>query len=57
MANDLTEQSVAGPERLASLISGARFTVLPQTGLWGHWESPAAFNDVVSRFVLRQKLP
>jgi pimeloyl-ACP methyl ester carboxylesterase len=56
MANDLTGQSIAGPERLASLIPGARFTVLPQTGLWSHWESPGAFNETVLRFILEPVL-
>lgn len=52
LASDASEQSVAGPQRLASLIPGAQFAVLKGTGLWGHWEAPQQFNEAVRRFIL-----
>ena len=38
-------------ERLASLIPGAQFTLLPETGFWGHWEKPDIFNEAVASFI------
>jgi 2-hydroxy-6-oxonona-2,4-dienedioate hydrolase len=52
LASDATEQAIAGPQRLASLIPGAQFKVLKKTGLWGHWEAPDEFNAAVRDFIL-----
>ncbi|MGE0060349.1 MAG: alpha/beta fold hydrolase, partial [Dehalococcoidia bacterium] len=44
----------AGPdagERLASIIPGAQFKLLPETGFWAHWEKPEIFNEAVRQFV------
>ncbi len=44
----------AGPdagERLASLIPGAQFRLLPETGYWAHWEKPDEFNEAVRQFI------
>jgi len=44
----------AGPdagERLASIIPGAQFKLLPETGFWAHWEEPDLFNEAVRQFV------
>lgn len=38
-------------ERLAALIPGAQFKLLPETGFWAHWEEPAMFNEAVRRFI------
>ena len=49
----------AGPdagERLASLIPGAQFKLLPQTGFWAHWEKPAEFNEAVRQFITGEKV-
>lgn len=46
------EQSLAGPRRLASIIPGAQFKVLENTGLWGHWEAADEFNQTVREFIL-----
>jgi 2-hydroxy-6-oxonona-2,4-dienedioate hydrolase len=40
-------------ERLASLIPGAEFKLLPETGFWGHWEEPDVFNEAVASFIKR----
>ena len=40
-------------ERLASLIPGAEFKLLPETGYWAHWENPGAFNEAVRGFIQR----
>ena len=53
LANDSRgEASLAAPRRLASLIPGARFQVIEDTGNWPHWEAPDAFNAVIREFVL-----
>ena len=52
LASDQSDQSLAGPKRLATLIPGAQFKVLKGTGLWGHWEAPKEFNKAVAEFVL-----
>jgi pimeloyl-ACP methyl ester carboxylesterase len=53
LASDASgDRSVAGPRRLAEVIPGARFTVLEDTGLWGHWEKADEFNAVVRDFIL-----
>ena len=38
-------------ERLASIIPGAKFMLLPQTGFWAHWEEPDLFNKAIADFV------
>lgn len=52
LAGDVTEQAMAGPRRLASVIPGARFEVIERTGLWSHFESPDTFNQLVLEFIL-----
>jgi pimeloyl-ACP methyl ester carboxylesterase len=51
LASDQSEQSVAGSQRMASLIQGAQFRVLKTTGLWGHWEAPDEFNEAILTFI------
>ncbi|HEY7065036.1 MAG TPA: alpha/beta hydrolase [Chloroflexota bacterium] len=46
------EQSFAGQRRLAAIIPGAQFKLLENTGLWGHWEAAAEFNEAVRQFIL-----
>lgn len=49
----------AGPdagERLASLIPGAQFKLLPETGFWAHWEEPDMFNEAVRQFISGEKV-
>ena len=49
----------AGPdagERLASLIEGAQFKLLPETGFWAHWEKPAEFNEAVRQFIKGERV-
>jgi 2-hydroxy-6-oxonona-2,4-dienedioate hydrolase len=51
--------SGAGPDagqRLASLIPGAQFKLLPETGFWAHWEEPDAFNEAVRQFIFGEKV-
>ncbi len=55
IASDASAQSLAGSKRLASLFPRSQLVVLKGTGLWGHWESPAEFNDAVSNFILGAK--
>ena len=43
-------------ERLASIIPGAQFKALPQTGFWAHWENPEVFNEALRQFVLGEKV-
>lgn len=43
-----------GGQRLASLIPGAQFKLLPETGYWGHWEKPDVFNEAVRQFISGQ---
>ena len=43
-------------ERLASLIPGAQFKLLPETGFWAHWEKPAEFNEAVRQFIMGEKV-
>ena len=38
-------------ERLAGIIPGAQFKLLPQTGFWAHWENPEVFNEACRQFV------
>src|SRR5690606_25323179 len=39
-------------KRIASMIPGARFEVLPDCGHWPQYESPAAFNALHLEFLL-----
>ncbi len=51
--------SGAGPDagqRLASLIPGAQFKILPETGFWAHWEKPEIFNEAVRQFIQGEKV-
>jgi pimeloyl-ACP methyl ester carboxylesterase len=43
-------------QRLASIIPGAQFKLLPETGFWAHWEEPATFNEAVRQFVMGEKV-
>lgn len=43
-------------QRVASLIPGAQFKLMPETGWWGHWEKPDLFNTAVSQFIKGQKV-
>jgi pimeloyl-ACP methyl ester carboxylesterase len=43
-------------ERLASLIPGAQFKLLPETGFWAHWEKPDEFNEAVRQFIQGEKV-
>lgn len=43
-------------QRLASIIPGAQFKLLPQTGFWAHWEEPAMFNEAVRQFIMGEKV-
>jgi pimeloyl-ACP methyl ester carboxylesterase len=43
-------------ERLASIIPGAQFKLLPETGFWAHWERPDVFNEAVRQFVMGEKV-
>jgi pimeloyl-ACP methyl ester carboxylesterase len=43
-------------ERLAAIIPGAQFKLLPETGFWAHWERPDVFNEAVRQFVMGEKV-
>lgn len=43
-------------QRLASLIPGARFKLMPETGFWAHWEKPEIFNEAVRQFICGEKV-
>lgn len=38
-------------ERMASIIPGAKFKKLPETGYWAHWERHEDFNEAVRQFI------
>jgi pimeloyl-ACP methyl ester carboxylesterase len=38
-------------ERVASIIPGAQFKLMPETGWWAHWEKPELFNSAVTQFI------
>lgn len=49
----------AGPDagqRLASLIPGAQFKLLSETGFWAHWEKAAEFNEAVRQFIRGERV-
>ena len=51
--------SGSGPDagqRLASIIPGAQFKLMPETGFWGHWEAPDVFNEAVRQFIMGEKV-
>ena len=51
--------SGSGPDagrRLASLVPGAQFKLMPETGFWGHWEAPDVFNEAVRQFIMGEKV-
>jgi 2-hydroxy-6-oxonona-2,4-dienedioate hydrolase len=53
IANDSRgEDSLVAPRRLASIIPGARFVVMQDTGNWPHWEAPDEFNATIREFIL-----
>ena len=43
-------------ERLASLIQGAKFKLLTETGFWAHWEKPKEFNEAVRQFIMGEQI-
>ena len=43
-------------ERLAGIIPGAQFKLLPETGFWAHWEEPEIFNEAVRQFISGEKV-
>ena len=43
-------------QRLASIIPGAQFKLLPETGFWAHWEKPEEFNEAVRQFIMGEKV-
>ena len=43
-------------QRLASLIPGAQFKLLEQTGFWAHWEKPEEFNEAVRQFIMGEQV-
>ncbi len=43
-------------ERIASIIPGAQFKLMPETGWWAHWEKPELFNTAVTQFIKGEKV-
>jgi 2-hydroxy-6-oxonona-2,4-dienedioate hydrolase len=43
-------------QRLASLVPGAQFKLLPETGFWAHWEKAAEFNEAVRQFIMGERV-
>ncbi|MBM3940363.1 MAG: alpha/beta fold hydrolase [SAR202 cluster bacterium] len=43
-------------QRLASIIPGARFKLLPETGFWAHWENPSVFNEAIRQFIMGEQV-
>jgi 2-hydroxy-6-oxonona-2,4-dienedioate hydrolase len=56
LANDSRgEDSLVAPRRLASVIPGARFSVMKDTGNWPHWEAPEEFNATIREFIFGER--
>ena len=45
-----------GGERVASIIPGAQFKLMPETGWWAHWEKPELFNGAVTQFIKGERV-